>query len=539
MAVLKYKLNDGWKLLYSEFFQKVVAICKQALLRNKNLSDLDDIAAARQNLDLDTHYLRRDNNLSDVHDVAEARTNLELVNEVTTHWHDTRYPKFDYLADNYVNKAGDTMSGALNLANHTWNKSGDDANIGDRNIAGKFCIQGQNGETGLALYANGSDSNYGTLSYDGSKFIFNKPLNVNANEVVSGTFKTEGGFLPDIVDTPQLNDYHQKLNFIFGNHPAGANNHLSPFFGDDGCDYGGIVFGYPLNKTQGSWGGAIAQLIFNGGSRLLFRGRDSYTEENWGAWQSLANMNDISSVNSAISSLRSSVNSSISSLTTKVNNATSDVLKAVKDQTKIQANGYITFSNGLTVQWGKKLFSEGSDHVVNSTVNFNQPFSEVYAVVANGQRSTSGTIGGTYTYHMLSAPPTRSGFSIKSAIEKGSGSQYIHWIALGKLMNSSQIAESVKVTFSKSGTLDFKVTYTSNLSESLTTSNPSSVSIKKGSTFKITNVKKNYHLAVKQGSTQKANLAYNGTWTSGAISAATTFTLVSSYDYEDSGGGGE
>lgn len=532
MAVLKYKLNDGWKLLYSEFFQKVVAICKQALLRNKNLSDLDDIAAARQNLDLDTHYLRRDNNLSDVHDVAEARTNLELVNEVTTHWHDTRYPQFDYLADNYVNKAGDTMSGALNLANNTWNKSGDDANVGDHNVAGKFCIQGQNGETGLALYANGSNSNYGTLSYDGTKFTLNKPLNVNGNEVVSGTFKTEGGFLPDIVDTPQLNDYHQKLNFIYGSHPAGANNHLSPFFGDDGCDYGGIVFGYPLNKAQDSWGGAIAQLIFNGGSRLLFRGRDSYTGENWGAWQSLANMNDINSVNSAISSLRTSVNGSISTLNSAISGAAKIPYKS------ISANGYIEFDTGLMIQWGKKLFNSNT---VNNFINFNEPFSAVYTVVANGQRSTTGNIGGSYTYHMLSGQLTNTGFSIKSNIESGSGSQYIHWIAIGKSIDPSLRGTTVKVSFSRSGTYDYTITYTNILSQSISERNATSVDVKKGTTIKIKNNKNNeqywnssdeeyqtkkYPLEVKQGSTKKADIAGGSTWTSAAISAATTFTLT-------------
>lgn len=35
--------------------------------------------------------LRRDKNLSDVADKKEARGNLELLNEVTDHWHDTRY----------------------------------------------------------------------------------------------------------------------------------------------------------------------------------------------------------------------------------------------------------------------------------------------------------------------------------------------------------------------------------------------------------------------------------------------------------------
>ena len=42
--------------------------------------------------------LRKDKNLSDLTNKAEARKNLELTNEVTTHYHDTRYqPKIDAL----------------------------------------------------------------------------------------------------------------------------------------------------------------------------------------------------------------------------------------------------------------------------------------------------------------------------------------------------------------------------------------------------------------------------------------------------------
>lgn len=52
----------------------------------------------------------------------------------------------------YVKKTGDTMSGALNFANATWNRVGDDAAIGDHNIAGCLGIKGLNGNPGLAFY---------------------------------------------------------------------------------------------------------------------------------------------------------------------------------------------------------------------------------------------------------------------------------------------------------------------------------------------------------------------------------------------------
>lgn len=55
----------------------------------------------------------------------------------------------------YVNVTGDTMTGALNLANSVANKVGDDVKIGDYNKGGRLGIQGQNGNTGITLLEYG------------------------------------------------------------------------------------------------------------------------------------------------------------------------------------------------------------------------------------------------------------------------------------------------------------------------------------------------------------------------------------------------
>lgn len=52
----------------------------------------------------------------------------------------------------YVKKTGDTMTGALNFANATWNTVGDDVAIGDCNVAGCLGIKGLNADPGLAFY---------------------------------------------------------------------------------------------------------------------------------------------------------------------------------------------------------------------------------------------------------------------------------------------------------------------------------------------------------------------------------------------------
>ena len=45
------------------------------------------------------------------------------------------------------------MTGALTFANGTWNVVGDDAMFGDQNVAGAFCIKGNNGATTLRMYS--------------------------------------------------------------------------------------------------------------------------------------------------------------------------------------------------------------------------------------------------------------------------------------------------------------------------------------------------------------------------------------------------
>lgn len=61
-----------------------------------------------------------------------------------------------YSDGRYVKKAGDTMTGALHLANGTRNNAGDDCGFGDCNIRGCLGLQGLNGATGLAFIQQGA-----------------------------------------------------------------------------------------------------------------------------------------------------------------------------------------------------------------------------------------------------------------------------------------------------------------------------------------------------------------------------------------------
>lgn len=68
----------------------------------------------------------------------------------------------------YLKKSGGTMTGALNFANNTWNKVGNDAYMGNCNVQGMIGIKGSNANTpGFAMY-NNSGNLLGKLYASGS-----------------------------------------------------------------------------------------------------------------------------------------------------------------------------------------------------------------------------------------------------------------------------------------------------------------------------------------------------------------------------------
>ena len=93
-----------------------------------------------------------------------------------------------------VNKAGDTMTGALNMANGIANKIGDDSQLGDFNVGGTLGIQGLNAATGIALLQQGttwgSSGNYVKIGYDGTTATISKQTTVTGNITSNGLLKS-------------------------------------------------------------------------------------------------------------------------------------------------------------------------------------------------------------------------------------------------------------------------------------------------------------------------------------------------------------
>ena len=71
--------------------------------------------------------------------------------------------------DRYVKKAGDTMLGALNFANSTWNLVGDDSYMGDCDISGHFGIKAANTTYPGIAFFNNANAHLGNLTaYSGN-----------------------------------------------------------------------------------------------------------------------------------------------------------------------------------------------------------------------------------------------------------------------------------------------------------------------------------------------------------------------------------
>lgn len=85
------------------------------------------------------------------------------------------------ISSTYLKRSGGTMTGALAFANNTWNSVGDDVQMGDHNLGGTLCIQGKNGDTGLAFY------NYNTNTSNYTKLV---ATNSNANYTITMPSKT-------------------------------------------------------------------------------------------------------------------------------------------------------------------------------------------------------------------------------------------------------------------------------------------------------------------------------------------------------------
>ena len=107
-----------------------------------------------------------------------------------------------YSDGRYVKKAGDTMTGALHLANGTRNNAGDDCGFGDCNIGGCLGLQGLNGATGLAFIQQGA-------SWSGGN---NYKFTWNGSNMVSSSAALWNNLNADLLDNWHIMDIPRNYN---------------------------------------------------------------------------------------------------------------------------------------------------------------------------------------------------------------------------------------------------------------------------------------------------------------------------------------
>ena len=105
----------------------------------------------------------------------------------------------------YVNGTS-YLNGAVSFANNTWNKIGDDAQLGDINLGGHIGIQGLNGNTGIffTTYNQSTKTTGGNLTWDGTKFIFSNlvAISTNNNTLTIGSQNTSYSHIENSADIP-------------------------------------------------------------------------------------------------------------------------------------------------------------------------------------------------------------------------------------------------------------------------------------------------------------------------------------------------
>ena len=125
-------------------------------------------------------------------------------NKITSAWHRLLHTEnYASIADGrYVKKAGDTMRGALHLANGTRNNAGDDCGFGNCNIGGCLGLQGLNGATGLAFIQQGA-------SWSGGN---NYKFTWNGSNMVSSSTALWNNLNADMLDSWHLNFFPRNYN---------------------------------------------------------------------------------------------------------------------------------------------------------------------------------------------------------------------------------------------------------------------------------------------------------------------------------------
>ena len=170
----------------------------------KNLSskykiDVDKINTRIDNIKTDVSSFKntQDINIQDIYDKLDNTYNKQKIDSFFENY----YKKVES-DSKFIYKSGDTVTGAINFANNTWNKFGDDVLVGDKNHGGRLCFKSAYTEryTGISFISPINDDDINAIYY-----------NHHANTLLSnkniGTENNVGGFIGRVYN----NDSHWQI----------------------------------------------------------------------------------------------------------------------------------------------------------------------------------------------------------------------------------------------------------------------------------------------------------------------------------------
>lgn len=243
------------------------------------------------------------------------------------------------MGNSFIKKSGDTITGALNFANNTWNRVGDDVYIGDHNIANYLCIKANSGTTAGINFFNSSDGDIGKLTSANGTLQW-KGTNVSLNGHTHDFINSKGNLNAQTGRTQNLGNVYS-YNTVSGN-TGGPTTYTSI-----------IGFGRGTAGTVEIAGGWTA------GMGLWYRAlRD--TTDNWYGWVKVWDTKNFDPNSKANSN-----HNHDGSYITKGGSNNNVVLgaggyRALSDFT-LNSNwaaskgvsGYVKFPNGFIIQWGE------------------------------------------------------------------------------------------------------------------------------------------------------------------------------------------
>ena len=307
---------------------------------------------------------------------------------------------------NYLKLSGGTMTGALNLANNKLNLAGGDCYFGDQDVAGGFCLKGNNGTTNLTLINKDNVAQKASLSYAGGNLISSATIQGNLSGSATKATQDSAGQTINTTYVKGVTANNATLTITKGNgststttvnnvsNATNANNlvisgtsaHIK--YGGGDVDENTAISQNKVNLLIGSWYSTGFRDLCSSGNPI----RVAINHRN-GNIKTTGNVTANGAMYSATpgtsdNSTRVATTAFVQSLINSLKGSIGGTIVA----SNLAQNGYVKFSNGLILQWGFD-----NRHINRRTITLPISFNNFSIIVASGINTDESANCG---YHM-------------------------------------------------------------------------------------------------------------------------------------------